>query len=128
MMLLYLWQLPQSVIGLFFSVVIRCEKRDGLYIFDSDYIASFSLGEFIFINRKNENNGNIIEHEKGHSRQSLYLGWLYIIVIGLPSLFGNIMLRFKRRKWPVMKCRMWYYSLPWESWADRLGGVKRHYF
>lgn len=127
MIFLYLWQLPQTLLGLFFSVVIRCEKRSGFYVFDSDYIASFSLGEFIFINRGSENNGNTIAHEKGHSKQSRYLGLLYLLVIGIPSLCGNLMLRIKQRKWPLMKCRMWYYNLPWEAWADRLGGVKRYY-
>ena len=41
MIFLYLWQLPQMLLGLFFSVVIRCEKRSGFYVFDSDYIARF---------------------------------------------------------------------------------------
>jgi hypothetical protein len=33
----------------------------------------------------------VIPHEYGHSIQSVYLGWLYLIIIGLPSLlFSNI--------------------------------------
>jgi len=52
----------------------------------------------------------------GHQKQSLYLGWLYLIIIGLPSVTGNLLNRV---------IDFDYYKQPWEAWADKLGGVKR---
>ena len=31
-----------------------------------------------------------IKHEYGHQKQSLYLGWFYLLIIGIPSFLGNI--------------------------------------
>lgn len=61
-----------------------------------------------------------IHHEYGHTRQSLYLGWLYLLIIGLPSI-----------TWAWLhssfKCfsTVSYYDFYTEKWADWLGGVKR---
>ena len=67
----------------------------------------------------------VIRHEQGHQKQSLYLGWLYLIIIGIPSFCGNIFDRLFHRKWDVSKRYDWYFSQPWEKWADELGGVNR---
>lgn len=62
-----------------------------------------------------------VRHEAiGHAKQSLYLGWLYLIVIGLPSiiwagLYGSV----------IKPTKNGYYRFYTESWADKLGGVKR---
>ena len=53
------------------------------------YSWGFSLGSFIFCTQKFYDNvqaKTLLAHEAGHSIQSLYLGWLYLLVIGLPSL------------------------------------------
>lgn len=60
---------------------------------------------------------NNINHEWGHTRQSMYLGWLYLLAIGLPSLL-----------WAFVYDSGWnvsYYDFYTEKWADKLGGVKR---
>ena len=59
-------------------------------------------------------------HEIGHQKQSKILGWLYLLLVGLPSIIGNLLFRIK-----YVKTHFDYYNLPWEKWADKLGGVSR---
>jgi hypothetical protein len=56
-------------------------------------------------------------HELGHCRQSQILGWLYLPVIGLPSLLWAAWWNEGRKRS--------YYSFYTERWADRLGNVHR---
>ena len=61
-----------------------------------------------------------ILHEKGHCMQSQRLGWLYLPIVGLPSivwagLYGRI----------IKKTPSEYYKFFTERWADKLGGVTR---
>lgn len=116
----YVWQLPQHILALLMIKVLNAKKSETTYDFKSKRISSFSLGEYIFCNRRKSFNATDYKHEVGHSRQSLMLGPLYLIVIGIPSCIGNLMFR---NKW--IRKRYDYYSLPWEAWADKLGDVKR---
>ena len=71
-----------------------------------------SLGEYIFLNN---NRVASIKHEYGHSIQSKYLGPLYLLVIGIPSLL-----------WAMFgKCEDAYFRFYTERWDDKLGGVDR---
>ena len=111
--LLYLWQLPQNLLGLAVIAFTRAEKKGGIYHADGRRFG-VSLGNYIifrgFFNATDE------KHETGHQKQSLYIGWLYLLVIGLPSVVGNLLNRV---------IDFDYYKQPWEAWADRLGGVER---
>jgi hypothetical protein len=64
---------------------------------------------------------NTAKHEHGHQIQSLYFGFLYLLIIGLPSVLNNIRSRIAN------KDSKWYYSRYPEKWADKLGGVERIY-
>lgn len=117
---LYLWQLPQNLLGLAFLMflspstvvhdyghtVVRQSKR---------MRGGISLGGYIFVQ---EHVAVVtISHEMGHAKQSLMLGPLYLLVIGLPSilwagLHGYIAPR---------KSYYWFYT---ERWANRLGGIR----
>ncbi len=116
--LLYIWQLPQHALAELIVLFTMSAKVDTYYrpIKDFKYLSAISLGNYIIIFRKEFIHNIVIKHEKGHQKQSLYLGWFYLLVIGLPSLLGNILHRFIKFN---------YYRQPWESWADKLGGVKR---
>lgn len=116
----YIWQLPQHALALLMIKVLNAKKSGAAYDFKSRRISSFSLGEYIFHNKRKSFNIFDYKHEVGHSRQSLMLGPLYLIVIGIPSCIGNLIFR---NKW--IRKRSNYYSLPWEAWADKLGDVKR---
>lgn len=122
--LLYIWQLPQNILGLFCSLggERRAWKRDdGVFIFYTKpfFHSGVSLGNYIIVDSIVPTHIDTIKHETGHQKQSLYLGWLYLIIIGLPSFIGNIYSRIKH------KDNEWYYNQPWEHWADKLGGVER---
>ena len=112
--LLYLWQLPQNLLGLVVIAFTRADKKGDIYHTDG-YRFGVSLGSYIifggFFNATDK------KHEQGHQKQSLYLGWLYLLVIGLPSVIGNLLNRV---------IDFDYYKQPWEAWADKLGGVTRN--
>lgn len=130
--ILFLWQLPQDLIGFLIAKIERAAKRTDFKT--AYYATSFpgpfmkrcavSLGDFIIIDSFVATEQNV-RHERGHQIQSRILGPLYLLVIGLPSLIGNLMDRTAHKKWSSQKREQWYYSLPWEHWADSLGNVTR---
>ena len=66
-----------------------------------------------------------VKHEYGHAIQSVYLGPLYLIIIGLPSVLGNLYDRIFHKNWKSVDRIKWYYNQPVEKWADKLGRVDR---
>ncbi len=123
---MYLWQLPQNIVGLILRFVYRgndtaiikgaCEvtvRRS------TNMRGGISLGEYVILSQWSGE--NTVNHELGHCMQSQYLGWLYLIVIGLPSIVWAALhsyLKAVREKWS-------YYDFYTEKWADELGGVAR---
>jgi hypothetical protein len=126
--LLYLWQLPQHLAaGLLYLVLRLAGKLGGaIYYRDSRIFlvsANFgvSLGDYIFLFQTcNETDR---AHEYGHCIQSRFFGPLYLLIIGLPSLLGNIWDRLFHRAWSPAQRIDWYYRRYPEHWADRLGGA-----
>ena len=128
--LLFIWQLPQNLLGLILLLAYRHERvyhrlNGRTFYFTSEMRSGISLGDYIIMNREDKEDG--MRHEYGHTIQSRYLGPLYLLVIGVPSLCGNIYDSLANRNWPYEKSCRWYYNQPWEKWADRLGGVTRNY-
>lgn len=118
----WLWQFPQNIIGLVIVSVLHAKRHtyNGIAYYDGKLKGGVSLGDYIILDRRYYPESPTVAHEHGHQLQSLYLGWLYLIVIGIPSGIGNLVFRI-----PAVKARWSYYSQPWEAWADRLGGVER---
>lgn len=127
--LLSLWQLPQIILGLLLLLVFRNKE---LYTNPNNHISvlkistgsilkntNFSLGPFIFI-AKNYTE-DILLHETGHSKQSILLSWLYLIIIPIPSIC-----LFWYRK-IFNKSHEWYMTKFPENWANKLGGVNIDY-
>ena len=118
--LLFLWQLPQNILGILVILFTGAFKtKDNRYWVTGKGGFGVSLGNYIIFGDMNGRYVPLetdIKHEQGHQEQSLYLGWLYLLVIGLPSATGNILHRF---------INFDYYSQPWEAWADHLGKVER---
>ena len=121
--ILFLWQLPQNIVGFIIFTICKLLKRDSimykdkittLWLFDG----GLSMGMFVFVHRNYDE--NLIKHEYGHTIQSLYLGPLYLFIIGIPSLIWAGLFKEYRRK-----NRISYYSFYPEKWAEKLGGVKR---
>jgi len=128
--LMYLWQLPQNLLGLILITLYKNAKRvndfEDVNVYVTDKMPSgISLGKYIILHPLSFIDRIAIKHEYGHCLQSRKLGWLYLIVIGLPSLLGNIYDRLFHSDWTYEKSMKWYYNQPWEKWADELGGVKR---
>ena len=115
-LLRYIWQLPQNLVGLIVVLLTRAKLNlDGYHYWR--FRSGLSLGHYIFINR--EASIETIKHEEGHQRQSARLGWLYLPVIGIPSLV-----------WACLKSigafkKVNYYSFYTERRADELAHVRR---
>lgn len=129
--IMYLWQLPQNIIGaiLFciystFSDVIVVDEGTSVSVYTS-IKGGLSLGAFNFLQKGYYRNPSkyvekTILHTKGHGKQSRILGPLYLLVIGLPSVIWKALrtcFKYFRKKD--------YYSCYTEKWADKLAGVER---
>ena len=127
-----IWQLPQHIIAYVIMLVNRKSikpmvNKDGIlyYLVDHLFDCGISLGNYIFLDVDGNYNYITVRHEHGHQIQSLILGPLYLIVIGLPSIIGNIVFRIKDKYFKKYYDPYSYYKQPWEAWADKLGGVVR---
>lgn len=117
---LWLWQLPQNIVGLTYLLVVRAHRltRWGGTSFYRHRLrtGSVSLGDYIFLSPGASRHTML--HEYGHHRQSLLLGPLYLVVVGLPSLTWAAM-----RSAGLFRGKS-YYSFCVEKWANELGGVE----
>lgn len=131
--LLYLWQLPQNLVGLLLLAFYKPEymhvMSNGNRIYYSAAMrGGISLGKYSIVHidhyQLNVNDSlerETVRHEaEGHAQQSRLLGWLYLPVIGLPGviwagLYG----------WLIPPSKNGYYKFYTERWADRLAGIKR---
>lgn len=115
--ILYLWQLPQNLIGFLIIKIMKAKikKFYGIKYFECRlFYSGVSLGDYIIFDNRILISYFDIKHEEGHQKQSLLLGPLYLLIIGIPSLIGNIIHRF---------IKFDYYKLPWEKWANNLAGI-----
>lgn len=120
--LLYLWQLPQNLLGLMLVAILDPEESydmgDARLFYASRMRGGISLGRYVIVRSvMKDYKGNTERHELGHSKQSRMLGWLYLFVIGIPSILWAAW-------WNEGRNRS-YYSFYTEAWADHLGGVNR---
>ena len=117
----YIWQLPQNLLGLLLRVICKGDDivHEGVIVRTSDrMLGGISLGHYIILHPCPSK--DTVLHEYGHCRQSQKLGWLYLPVIGLPSiiwaaLYGDV----------IQPSPNGYYEFYTERWADKLGGVSR---
>ena len=120
------WELPQNVLGFIVKTIFKakpCTTYKDANVYSWRIAGGMSLGKYIFVpftkvNPNSYTQMNFIKHEYGHSVQSKYLGWFYLLVIGLPSLTWAWC--FERYRQKTGKS---YYDFYTESWANKLGGV-----
>lgn len=128
----FLLQLPQNLLGLFILLInknnyIRLERKENdnisiyFYIVRHLFNSGICLGRYIIFDFDALTSTSDIKHEYGHQIQSKKYKWLYLFIVGIPSLLGNIYSRI------FHKNSKWYYNQPWEKEADKLGNVKRNY-
>lgn len=122
----WLWQLPQQVLGYIYALIMDCAPQTTTIRHDDGRVIHYSswqrggitLGSHIFIpyyylNLKQ--GAARVHHESGHYVQSLLLGPLYLLVVGLPSLTWSALRLIKRIK--EAHSYYWFYT---EAWAMRL--------
>lgn len=124
--LLWLHQLPQTALGHLLTLYYRGTNKlyhsgrcDVVVRRSTQMSGGISLGQFVIIGQFAEN--KTVHHELGHCIQSQILGWLYLPVIGLPSIVWAMFYTI-----PAINRRWSYYDFYTERYADRLGGVVRN--
>lgn len=116
------WGLPQTLLGaIIFFKHIRCPHSWYRSCIETKWNSSggMSLGLFIFTPQKEDNRTEQVRvHEYGHCIQSLLLGPLYLVVIGIVSYTWANLPYFRKvrreKKIPYTACFV-------ESWASRWG-------
>ena len=111
--LLYIWQLPQNLLGFILIKIWKAKKENDVWITEK-IISGISLGKFIILKPEYAID-TTIKHEQGHQVQSKRWGPLYLLVVGIYSFIRSRMGLSSER----------YYSKWPENKADKLGGVKR---
>lgn len=116
-----LWQLPQVIVGWIYlqlnmNKIINGFMHNGTsyFIVEGQRGSVTFCKDYIFLSKYAQNSDATIKHEYGHTIQSKWLGWLYFIVIGLPS----IVWAFIHSNFRTGKKYEWFYT---EKWATKLG-------
>lgn len=115
--LLWVWQFPQNITGWFLWVFIfkshaTTRHKGARIMFTYQMSGGVTLGKWVFLDARyygNSYGSSVMKHEYGHTVQSKMLGWLYLIVIGLPSI---VHAAFHKKGD--------YYHFYTEKWANRL--------
>lgn len=115
------WGFPQTLCGFFkYLKLKKCKHEEfhGAIVTRWPQRGGISLGMYTFIEESDQRYDEIIHHEYGHTIQSLILGPLYLIVIGLPSFIWCNLPYFRK-----LRCdkHIDYSKLYCEKWADRIG-------
>ena len=127
----WIWQFPQNFIG--FCLTRKPESieeyKDVKVYYTTNVLGcGVCLGDFIVLDVKYKTSSTkeqTIKHEYGHHRQSLYLGWFYLLIVGIWSAVRNRWDVIAHKDWPSDKSEKWYYGGYPENWADKLGEVNR---
>jgi hypothetical protein len=124
-MMYWTWCLPQTLLGfcvlLFFRLVdkrisVVPYQSESLLIYSEKMQGGLSLGRYLFSGRYSEPFAtHLAKHEYGHCLQSFRLGWLYLVVIGIPSAAWAMM-----HGWRYFS-GISYYKFYTERWANHLG-------
>lgn len=128
------WGLPQTILGL---ILFLLHRKDEHFLYHGALVtrwqgrSSMSVGPFVFLTSdpffadkfagqysRGELSDRLLVHEYGHTIQSLLLGPLYLVIIGIGStLWGWLpcLNRMRREK------QVSYFAFFTESWANRCG-------
>ena len=118
--LMYLHQLPQNLLGFAlylyyqgYEEMRQVGYNDIVVVKSPKMRGGISLGQYVIVSR--DANLETIYHELGHCKQSQILGWLYLIVIGLPSIIWAALYGIQE-----IRDRWSYYDFYTERWANEL--------
>ncbi|MBQ7776442.1 MAG: hypothetical protein IJ379_11045 [Lachnospiraceae bacterium] len=128
------WGCLQSMLGLI-NFLLHIKERHYFYhgavITEWKDKSSVSLGMFVFVTAepyfyeklkaeysKEELSSRLLVHEYGHTIQSLILGPVYLLVIGIPSTLWGFLPYFNKKR---IQEGLSYFSFFTEKWANQLG-------
>lgn len=128
------WGFLQSLLGLLVFMLHIRDKHSfyhGAVLTEWKGKSSVSLGMFVFVTAspyfydklKDEYtmealSQRLLVHEYGHTIQSLILGPLYLLVIGLPSMLWGFLPSLSQKR---QREGLSYFSFFTEKWANALG-------
>lgn len=118
----YFWQLPQLIAAFIYywylkrkdEILDTCTCQGTIVFIKRKSCGSVTLGPYIFLSPKATD--TTVRHEWGHTRQSLILGPLYLIIIGIPSIIWAATHR-------TIEPNTDYFDFFTEKWANKLGDV-----
>lgn len=129
--LFYVWQLPQNLLGLLLIDFYNAKfvgyykpkrmKRAVVIYLSKTIPTRLTLGKYIIFDPKHRDS-KTIRHQCGYARLSEIFGWLYLPLIGIPSLFYALCAKLLHIEYFEKN----YCNLYPEKWANKLGGVKRN--
>lgn len=119
----YFWQLPQLIAAFIYywylkskdEILDTCTCQGAIVFIKRKSCGSVTLGSHIFLSPRATD--TTVRHEWGHTRQSLILGPLYLIVIGIPSIMWAATHR-------IIAPKTDYFNFFTEKWANKLGGIE----
>ncbi len=128
------WGILQNILG---GIVFLLNIKSRHYMYHGALVtvwktkSSVSIGMFVFITEEpffydklkdsytvNELSERLLVHEYGHTIQSLILGPLYLILMGIPSTVWGFSPRLNKKR---KERQISYFSFFTEKWANRLG-------
>ena len=124
----YIWQSPQNLLGVLWknvkkeNIITEVSNDDLRSVEAKGYLmkagGAVTLGQYVFISQTYQDQSAVIRHECGHVKQSLILGPLYLIVIGIPSILHAWLNDY-------IGCdeEEGYSHFYTEKWADKLMGI-----
>lgn len=113
----FIWQLPQSIIGLLMLIFFKIfggakliSYKKLCFCFNAEKMSGgISLGNFAFVSPVGAKKAAVVAHEQeGHTWDSKLMGPLYLFIIGLPSIIHASMNNYE--------C---YYDFYTERWANK---------
>lgn len=122
-LLRWIWEFPQCLLGFILTLCYKVEYKETfkeISIYAGNFPGGISLGLYILMSESNQkyNRNFTKEHEWGHTRQSIRLGWLYLPTVGLCSVCWIGLRKISSK----LRAKS-YYSVWPENQADKFGGI-----
>ena len=120
--LLFIWQLPQNIVGGIMWLYFRLfgglkliDQTKWSFAFEAARMqGGISLGTFCFLSPRSAKYKEVIAHElRGHTWDSRWMGPFYLLILGIPSILNAA--------FDFTKC---YYSFYPEKWANKHAGLE----